>query len=213
MGRRVEKKRRISDDRVGKSRIPKSKILIAVEGNNKTEKIYFSNFDNGKKKYSISFARGNYTDPLNLVKMLIKEIDKIGLDLDGYDEAYCVFDVDTNIVRNSIIAESKKLASANNIKIVTSTPSIELWFLLHYEYTSAGMTNRELITRLRKFLPTYDKNINVYNYIFENTNTAVLRAKKLIKYQLENKKTIGTVEANPCTEIYQLVERLLDEKR
>lgn len=33
--------------------------------------------------------------------------------------------------------------------------------------------------------------------------------KKLEKHQLENGKIIGTVEANPSTEIYKIVEELL----
>lgn len=94
MGQRVEKNRKISSDRVKKTRKQKNKIIIAVEGKNKTEKIYFSNFDNGKKSYSISYAKGNYTDPLNLIKMLIDEIRKKGIDLSDGDEAYCIFDTD-----------------------------------------------------------------------------------------------------------------------
>ena len=85
------KKRVISPDRIRNIRKQKNKILIAVEGKNKTEKLYFGNFDDGKKDFSISFAKGNYTDPLNLVKMLIKELDKIGLDLTDGDEAYSYF--------------------------------------------------------------------------------------------------------------------------
>lgn len=49
MGQRVEKKRNISAYRVRKLRKPKNNILIAVEGKNKTEKLYFNNFDDGKK--------------------------------------------------------------------------------------------------------------------------------------------------------------------
>jgi len=49
MGRRIEHNRKISSDRVRKVRKQKSKVLIAVEGKNKTEKIYFSNFKDGKK--------------------------------------------------------------------------------------------------------------------------------------------------------------------
>lgn len=94
MGQRIENKRIISSDRVRKPRKQKNNIIIAVEGKNKTEKIYFNNFDNGKRNYSISFAKGNYTDPLNLVKILAKEINKFELDLTDGDEAYCIFDVD-----------------------------------------------------------------------------------------------------------------------
>lgn len=49
MGKRIEKNRQISKDRVRKIRKQKNKIIIAVEGKNKTEKIYFNNFDDGKK--------------------------------------------------------------------------------------------------------------------------------------------------------------------
>ena len=52
MGRRLEQSRKISNDRVRKIRKPKSKILIAVEGKNKTEKLYFNHFDDGNKNYS-----------------------------------------------------------------------------------------------------------------------------------------------------------------
>lgn len=102
MGRRLEQNRKISKDRVRKIRKPKSKILIAVEGKNKTEKLYFNHFDDGNKNYSISFAKGNYTDSLNLVRMLIEEIKRIGLDINDEDKAYCVFDVDVDFEKNRI---------------------------------------------------------------------------------------------------------------
>ena len=103
MGRKISQNRRISSDRVRKIRKRKSKILIALEGKNKTEKIYFSNFEDGKKSYNISYAKGNNTDPLKLVEMLIKEIENMGLDLQDDDIAYCIFDTDTNPDKNKII--------------------------------------------------------------------------------------------------------------
>ena len=39
---------------------------------------------------------------------------------------------------------------------------------------------------------------------------AITNAKKLEKYQLENGKIIGNVEANPNTEIYKIVLELLN---
>ena len=53
----MSKNRIISSDRVRQFRKPKTKILIAVEGKNKTEKNYFNNFENGQKPYNISYAR------------------------------------------------------------------------------------------------------------------------------------------------------------
>lgn len=209
MGRRVEHNRRISNDRVRKVRKQKSKILIAAEGKNKTEKTYFSNFEDGKKSYNITYARGNNTDPLKLVNMLIKEIDELKLDLQDDDVAYCIFDTDVDPNKNKIIEEAIQLAKKNNIKIITSSPCIELWFLLHYDYTTANMDNEEVIKRLKEYYPKYEKNINIYPDIIKGIDLAIERAKKLEKYQNDNNRRIGTVEANPNTEVYKIVEYLM----
>ena len=146
MGKRIEKHRKISSDRVGKIRKQKKKILIAVEGkNNKTEKTYFKNFENGQTPFNISYARGNNTDPLKLVEMLIKEINEFKSSLQDDVVAYCIFDTDTNPNKNKMIKEASRLAEENNIKVITSSPCIELWFLLHYDYTTANMNNGEVI--------------------------------------------------------------------
>ena len=209
MGRRIEHNRRISNDRVRKVRKQKSKILIAAEGKNKTEKTYFSNFEDGKKTYNITYARGNNTDPLKLVKMLIKEIDELKLDLQDDDVAYCIFDTDVDTNKNKIIEEAIQLARKNNIKIITSSPCFELWFLLHYDYTTANMDSEEVIKRLKEYYPKYEKNINSYPDIIKEIDLAIDRAKKLEKYQTDNNRRIGTVEANPNTEVYKIVEYLM----
>ena len=209
MGRRVEHNRRISNDRVRKVRKQKSKILIAAEGKNKTEKTYFSNFEDGKKSYNITYARGNNTDPLKLVKMLIKEIDELKLDLQDDDVAYCIFDTDVDPNKNKIIEEAIQLAKKNNIKIITSQTCFELWFLLHYDYTTANMDSEEVIKRLKEYYPKYEKNINIYPDIIKEIDLAIDRAKKIEKYQIDNNRRIGTVEANPNTEVYKIVEYLM----
>lgn len=213
MGRRVEHNRRISNDRVRKVRKQKSKILIAAEGKNKTEKTYFSNFEDGKKSYNITYARGNNTDPLKLVKMLIKEIDELKLDLQDDDVAYCIFDTDVDPNKNKIIEEAIQLARKNNIKIITSSPCFELWFLLHYDYTTANMDSEEVIKRLKEYYPKYEKNINIYPDIIKEIDLAIDCAKKLEKYQTDNNRRIGTVEANPNTEVYKIVEYLMKKAR
>ena len=209
MGRRIEHNRKISNDRVRKLRKPKSKVLIAAEGKNKTEKTYFSNFEDSKKSYNITYARGNNTDPLKLVKMLIKEIDELNLHLQDDDVAYCIFDTDVDSNKNKIIKEAIQLAKKNHIKIITSSPCIEVWFLLHYAYTTANMNNEEVIKSLKKYYPKYEKNINIYPDVVKKIALAINRAKKLEKYQIDNNQTIGTVEANPNTEVYKIVEYLM----
>ena len=213
MGRRIEHNRKISNDRVRKVRKQTSKILIAVEGNNKTEKIYFNNFEDSKKNFDISYARGNNTDPLKLVQMLIKEIKDNDLDLLDDDMAFCIFDTDIDPNKNKVIDNAIKLANKNNIKIITSSPCIELWFLLHYEYSTASMSNDEVIKKLKNYYPKYKKNINIYPDIKDKMDIAIKNAKKLERYQKDNNVKIGTVEANPSTEIYKVIEYLINITR
>lgn len=201
-------KRRISSDRVRKIRKKKNKIIIAVEGKNKTERIYFNNFDDGKKSYSISIAKGDDTDPIKLVLKLIDEIDKRDINLKNGDIAYCVFDTDMDINKNIQIKEAIKIANKNNINIITSSPCIELWFLLHYEFTTANMKNNDVICRLKKYYPKYEKNVNIFPDITSNIDLAIKRAKKLEKYQIDNNRNIESVEANPHTDIYKIIEEL-----
>lgn len=211
MARGIEENRKISIDRVKKHRYKKNNILIAVEGKNKTEKIYFNNFEKNTKNYNIVYAKGNDTDPLKLVKSLVDEILKMDLDFSYGDKVYCVFDTDMDSNKNKIIKEAEKIAKENNIEIITSTPCVELWFLLHYDYTTAILSNEEVIKRLKKYYPKYEKNVNIYNEINDNVKVAVDRAKKLEKYQIDNNKQIGTVEANPNTEMYKVVEYLISK--
>ena len=170
--------------------------------------MYFDNFDNGRKPYSITIAKGNDTDPLKLVKSLKKEIIKNDLDLSNGDMAFCKFDTDEDSNKNKLINEANKYALQNGIRMIISSPCIELWFLLHYDYTTARLSNDEVIKRLKQYYPKYDKNINIYKEINENVDEAIKRAKKLENYQIENGKIIGTTDANPSTEMYKIVEYL-----
>lgn len=206
MGRGITNIRKISSDRVGKPRKPKNKVIIAVEGKNKTEKLYFDNFDDGKKSYSITIAKGNDTDPLKLVKSLYKEIKRQDLSLMEGDMVFCVFDVDVDPNKNKIIHEAIEFAEEKGIQIITSTPCVELWFLLHFEYTTATLSNHQVIKRLRKFYSKYEKNVNIFPDINSHVSFAIENAKRLEKYQKDSNKKIGTVEANPNTEMYKIVE-------
>lgn len=60
-------------DRVRKIRKPKNKILISVEENNKTEKLYFNNFDNGKV---IGFVESNSSTEIYKLVEELKENKK-----------------------------------------------------------------------------------------------------------------------------------------
>ena len=108
-------------------------IVIGCEGANKTEEIYFKNFNT--RRCIIKFSRGNSTDPVGIVKDLIKFIDnEIGREDD--DKYYVVLDTDVNQDKQSQIDKAKKLAIDNGVEFITSTPTFEYWYRLHFGYTT-----------------------------------------------------------------------------
>ena len=92
---------------------------------------------------------------------------------------FCVVDVDVDPKKNKIIQEAIIFANKNGIQIITSTPCVELWFLLHFEYTTAHLSNQEVMKRLHKFYPKYAKNINIFPDINKNVDFAIENAKRL----------------------------------
>lgn len=191
------------------NRKSKRVILIAYEGDNKTEKNYFNNFSGRDKNFIIKVVPGNETDPVSLVRQTIHKVNDLALDLLEDDIAYCVFDADIKLDKNKQILEAINLAKENNIIPIVSIPCVELWFLLHYEYSTAIVNNNEVIERLKKYYPKYEKNCNIYPSINDKLNKAISNAKKLERYQLENNNQLQTVEANPYTEMYKIVEELI----
>ncbi len=191
------------------NRKSKRVILVSYEGKNKTEKIYFNNFSNRENDFILQMVPGNETDPVNLVKQTIKKINELGLDLKADDMAFCIFDTDTQLQKDKQINEAINLAVLYNIKIVTSCPCFEIWFLLHYEYTTGFLDNNSIMTKIKKHNEKYQKNYNIYPIIKERMNNAIDNAKRLEQFQLENGRKIHSVEANPHTNIYELIEKLI----
>lgn len=191
------------------SRKSKKVILVAFEGKNKTENNYFSNYRLRDKDYIIKLVPGNETDPINLVNKTIVKVKELGLNLEENDRAYCIFDTDLDERKNMQIIKARKLAKKYHIIMITSNPCIELWFLLHFEYTTAWLSNNDVINKLKKYYPKYEKNINIFPEIKDKVSEAIKNAKKLESFQLDNNKIIGMVDANPSTEMYKIVEELI----
>lgn len=186
-------------------------ILIALEGKNKTEKNYFENFNSRDKNYIIKVVPGNETDPINLVEQTKKKVNELELNLNDDDRAFCIFDTDTDVRKNAQIDEAINIANEHGIKVITSSPCIELWFLLHYTYTTSNMNNNAVMDKLKKYCSKYNKNFAIYPIIYGKTKFACSNARKLEKYQKENNRNINHVEANPHSEIYKIIDELEHE--
>lgn len=76
--------------------------------------------------------------------------------------AICVFDADTaqhdDAEKKKLHALKKKYEGKKNVILCDSLPSIEYWFLLHYEDTNRHFANYKAIeSALGKYIPEYEK--------------------------------------------------------
>jgi len=195
------------------TRQPKQLVVIGAEGRNRTEQLYFQNFNRIQRRYVVKFAPENATDPVRIVRSVQKWMERQD-DFElgpGKDYAYAVFDTDTDGKKEDEIRTAKALAEQTGIRLLWSNPCFEVWYILHFGYSTAPFSsNGEVLRRLARFLPNYKKNDDVFDRLFEDTAEAVRRAKQLRHYHRENAH-IRVMDRNPGSEVDELVEMLMKE--
>ncbi len=192
------------------NRQQKSLILFGLEGKNKTEKNYFSNFQQIRGKFIIRWASGNATDPVGIVENIKRDILKKSLK-EG-DRAFAVFDMDIDPLKEAAVEKARNLAKGQNIELITSNPCFEVWFVLHFEDSTASYnSSKDVINKLRTYITGYKKSDDVFEVLQGRMKDAILRAKKLRAYHKDN-KTCKLSEQNPVTGVDQVVELLCDSE-
>ena len=191
------------------TRTPRNIYVIVCEGT-KTEPNYFRRFKT-KFRYNnlkIDTPNSGSTDPNNLVKFARKQIKNKDrpLDLKNGDAIWCVFDCDENT--NEAISQACEIAK-NDVKICFSNPSFEIWYLLHYELIVTRLERWDASAKLKKYIPDYEKSKDVFDLLFDIMPEAIANSKKLNKIHKKNKMDILSVESNPSTQVFTLVEDLL----
>jgi len=183
-------------------------VLIAVEGNNKTETNYFKGFNSGDVK--ILFANGNQTDPINIAKNLVEGYADYGLDAGLGDYAFCVVDGDLSRERADQICKAEKIVKDINGEVIVSNPCVEVWFLCHYvDSTRQYTSSLDVIKRLQEFIPTYKKNMSGIKEFLEDKNEkAIINARHLDEYNQSLGRKLHQYDYQPSTEVYKIIEKL-----
>jgi hypothetical protein len=186
-------------------RPPKKTFLIICEG--ETEKIYFENLKAAERKTEINLKPelpGHRNDCLSIVENAIKQKD-------DYDRVWCVFDLDTAYKEMNKYKKALEKASNQDIETVESYPCFEVWFLLHFIYTTRMFTNcKQVIEALRKYIKDYSKRQeyhlrkNLYVELKSKLSDAIENSVKLERYNSENSITKG-IRSN----VYKIIEKML----
>ena len=224
-----------SREQLRRKRKPNPTIVIICEGKD-TETTYFENFNSKYTKVDVRIidksSKGKdkirATDPESLVKKSIEILSKdYDINEKDGDRVWCIFDVDINYNNNNAIQskiseinKAKILSNKKHIRFGISNPCFELWYLLHFEYTTANLKDyNDVKQRLDKHIKNYDKNKNVYDEIKPYLKDAIDSSKKLKQYYESLGKTLPNAEndylkitaenivrSNPYTNINDLIE-------
>jgi len=188
-----------------RGRIPRKVFVIVCEGE-KTERTYFNRYKTRYSNLRIETPNSKFTDPINLAKFSREQIKKEALDLKNGDAIWCILDCDENT--NEALSRACEVAG-KDIKICLSNPNFELWFLLHFSQIVSKISRSEVIEKLKKYIPSYEKNIDYYDLLLDRRSIAIENAKKAIGLHESNGVDLMSVKSNPSTQVHKIVEEIV----
>lgn len=218
-----------------KKRKVKPTIVIVCEGK-ETEPIYFEKFRTKYVNVDVKIPdksskgknKGKETDPSSLVEKAIYYKKRMDIIHKDGDRVWCIFDVDINYQNpDAKTSKQKEIESAykdaykNNIYLGISNPCFELWYLLHFQYTTGFLKDGDAVKQRLNTTPikNYKKNVCIHTHIKDKINIAIDHAKKLKAYHEDLGKTFVNIEkdksklnikdivdSNPYTNIGDLIE-------
>lgn len=160
------------------------------------------------------FAPGNETDPVKIVRNTIRKSKDEELSFKNGDLAIGIFDLDMDRAKEDQLNQAKVLSKNKNIRLITSNPCFEIWYLEHFGYTSKQFSSSaELIRELKKHIPEYSKNKSSFEILYPLTSAAVSNCMKLDEHHMQSDPGGLSEFSNPRTDVYKLVEIIFKEGR
>lgn len=192
----------------GQLRKSKKKPLIVIcsEGGKKSsEYYYFRNHTN--RDLRIQFSTGNSTDPKGMLDDLLKYIRNEDIASEDNCRIFLVLDTDLDERRISEIKEIEQECIDNNIEIVTSAPTFEIWYLMHYRNNRLKFqTSKEVKRELQNINGTYTESMDMYKIIKDSTDNARSTAQSFEQQIIRNKEDL--LSSNPHTSIYKILDAI-----
>ena len=158
-------------------------VLIVCEGR-KTEQLYFGRFREALRGFAtVKLEDSNDKDPKRLAAFAKTQKERFGLSLkEGRDFIWIVFDADEN--SQTLIDVGAKAARNLGAEFVMSNPCFELWYLLHFEDRRETIDRKEVLARLKRYLPDYGKNLDIYDKLLDGKSAALERARRLAELSI-----------------------------
>ena len=184
----------------------RERILIVCEGS-KTEPNYFRSIKSTLPPQVVEICiQGEGANTQSLVDRAKKYRDS-KKDTDyPYDEIWIVFDKDSfapDQFDNAIHS-----AEATKMKVAWSNEAFELWYILHFEDRQTGMRRTEYENCLTEYLDTPYKKNDPDMYSKLATKGDESKAKQRANSLQSSHAGIPFHDANPCTTVNKLIEKL-----
>jgi hypothetical protein len=183
----------------------KKLFVVSVEGS-KTEPQYFAIFNQPQSIVLVKCLKRPPTEssPIQVLKKMESYLRKESLR--KTDEAWIVVDKDdwTEDQLRGLLQWAKKSESHG---FALSNPNFEYWLLLHFEDGKGIANSQECLSRLKRYLPNYKKDIEGKKITLELIAKAIARAK-----QRDANRTNNDLPQIWNTTVYKLIERIIGHK-
>ena len=179
-------------------------FLIATEGD-KTEPQYFAILNDHHSVIHVDCIKSkHHSSPLQVLKRMEDRLKRETLK--NSDEAWLVVDKDQ--WQDEQLAQLHTWSQdADNYGFALSNPKFEYWLLLHFEDGTNIDSSSECSSRLKRYLPAYDKGLDARNITPDMIEDAIRRAKARDNPPCGDwPRTFGS------TTVYKLVENILSER-
>lgn len=177
--------------------------MIAAEGKHITESHYLDCFNGYEFPYNIHFSSGNETDPLSLISNLKRDWENKGFSYDDGDLAFIVLDLDNDSIKAEKLG--KLINDNKDIGFIISNPSIEVWFLFHFQKNPKRYSNQtDLIKELCNFIKDYEKNGYYNKTLFPKTKEAIINSREKA-HQQDKIYYWPSIDCNPRTDMHEIV--------
>lgn len=197
------------------SPLRKRSILIQCEGS-RTEPRYLNDFSQqcgASHRLNVRVRPGKGQNALVTVQEALTEGKRKAFGINVYDEVWCVLDVE-HAAHADNLTEAIALAQKNDVLLILSHPSFEVWLLCHFErptkwFEKSKAAEDHLTAAYWKkhFGCPYEKSDpELYERLKDRVGDAVANA-RYIQEEHDGLRTCRSV--NPSTDVYKLVERLL----
>ena len=180
-------------------------VICSEGGKNTSEETYFKNFK--RPDLRIQFSSGNSTDSKGMLEDLINYIKNEDIESEDNCRIFLVLDTDLDDEKINMIKTIEKECKDRNIEIITSAPTFEIWYLMHFRDNRLVFSNSKEVKReIKTLIGGYRESTNIFPIINNWVDKAIKTAKSIETNVNNNGEDLH--KHNPHTSVYKIIDAI-----